>query len=255
MRPRSSHHARIITSCSGVGLCWNAPAASRTRTCARDTSTQAEQALLRARALNPLNTDHSANLARFYVTKSGTLTDAAERQKTLRQASDLYAQATALSPNTAHLQDEWAGVYMQLEEYDKAREKLDYSLQLDPRYFDTYLRLGQLEGDLKNWEASLAAYTRAAELAPRDARAHSGRGFALAQLGRITEAITANQDTLAVTPNDVSSLRNLAILYRQKGDLQQALDYAMQARAASPAETQASLDAFIQDIRNQLGEG
>ena len=217
--------------------------------------TQAEQALLRARALNPLNTDHSANLARFYVTKSGTLTDAAERQKTLRQASDLYAQATALSPNTAHLQDEWAGVYMQLEEYDKAREKLDYSLQLDPRYFDTYLRLGQLEGDLKNWEASLAAYTRAAELAPRDARAHSGRGFALAQLGRITEAITANQDTLAVTPNDVSSLRNLAILYRQKGDLQQALDYAMQARAASSAETQASLDAFIQDIRNQLGEG
>ena len=217
--------------------------------------TQAEQALLRARELNPLNTDHSANLARFYVTKAGTFTDPAERQATLRQASDLYAQATALSPNTARLQDEWAGVYMQLEEYDHARERLDYSMQLDPGYFDTYLRLGQLEGDLKNWEASLAAYTRAAELAPTDARAHSGHGFALAQLGRITEAITANQDTLAVTPDDVNSLRNLAILYRQKGDLQQALDYAMRAWAASPAETQASLDAFIQDIRNQLGEG
>ena len=127
---------------------------------------------------------------------------------------------------------------------------------LDPNYFDTYLRIGQLESQQQNWEAALEAYDRAAELRPKDVRAHSARGYVLAQLGRIDEAIEANLQALALAPNDISTLQNLALLYQQKGDYEQALLYAQRARALVSEGAQAqALDALIQQLEQAQSGG
>ncbi|NOZ71832.1 MAG: tetratricopeptide repeat protein, partial [Chloroflexi bacterium] len=214
---------------------------------------RAEKVLIHARDLNPLNTDHSANLARYYATRASSASDPEQRRAWLEKASAAYAQATQLSPNVAHLQNEWGSVFVELGEIDKARERFAHSLQLDPGYADTYLRLAQLESSQKNWEAALEDYTRATELSPKDVRGYSGRGFALAQLGRTDEAIAANLDVLAIAPNNVSALQNLAILYQQQGELQKALSYAQQAKSLLPEQNQAGIDGLIQQIQQQLG--
>ncbi|RME43884.1 MAG: tetratricopeptide repeat protein [Chloroflexi bacterium] len=216
---------------------------------------QAEEVLYHARELNPLNTDHSSNLARYYATRAATLSDPAEREQALRKSAEQYAIATSLSPNTAHLQNEWGTVYVELGEYDKARERFMHSLELDPKYNDTYLRLAQLETRLENWEAALEAYTRAAELRPKDIRAHSGRGYVLAQLGRTEEAIQANLDALAINPNDISTLQNLAILNQQVGRYKEALTYAERARDLLPEDQRANIEALITQLRQQIGSG
>ncbi len=216
--------------------------------------TRAEQVLLNARDLNPLNTDHSANLARYYATRAAATSDPAQRTANLQRASDYYRQATTLSPNTAHLQNEWGTALMQLGEIDQARIRFARSLELDKRFVDTYLRLAQLESQQKNWEAVLANYNQAAKLAPRDVRGLSGRAFALAQLGRADEAIAANLEALAVAPGDISTLQNLALLYQQQGQLQQALRYARQARDLAAPEQQPALDALIQQLQNSAGQ-
>ncbi|NOX63639.1 MAG: tetratricopeptide repeat protein [Chloroflexi bacterium] len=217
---------------------------------------RAEQVLKRARELNPLNTDHSANLARYHAARASTLTDPAAQREELLKASEAYAQATSLSPNAAHLWNEWGSVYQQLGEIEKAREVFQHSLELDPNYFDTYLRIGQLESQQQNWEAALAAYDRAAELRPRDVRAHSARGYVLAQLGRIDEAIAANEQALTLAPNDISTLQNLALLHQQKGEFERALAYARRARELVSEGAQAQgLDALIQQLEQALGEG
>lgn len=214
---------------------------------------RAEEVLIHARDLNPLNTDHSANLARYYATRASTVSDPDQQRAWLEKASAAYAVATRLSPNVAHLQNEWGSVYVQLGEIEKARERFAYSLQLDPGYADTYLRLAQLESSQQNWEAALKDYTRAAELSPKDVRGYSGRGYVLAQLGRTDEAIAANLDVLAIAPNNLSALQNLAILYQQQGELEKALSYAQQAKSLLPEQNQAGIDGLIQQIQQQLG--
>jgi Flp pilus assembly protein TadD len=77
----------------------------------------------------------------------------------------------------------------------------------------------------------------------------------LAQLGRTDEAIAANLDVLALQPNNVSALQNLAILYQQQGELQKALSYAQQAKSLLPEQNQAGIDGLIQQIQQQLNGG
>lgn len=209
-----------------------------------------EQTLLRARELNPLNTDHSANLARYYATVATLSTDPAARRIALEQASTYYAQATTLSPNTAHLQNEWGTVLVQLGRYDEARARFERSLQLDPNFADTYLRRAQLETELGNWTAALADYEEATRLAPNDIRGHSGRAYALAQLGRIDEAIAANLAVLQLNPDEFNTLQNMALLYERQGDIPQALAYARRARAVAPPAQQALLDELIRRLES-----
>ncbi len=215
---------------------------------------RAEQILLRAQALNPLNTDHSANLARFYGAKSGFLTDPAERRMALEKASENYRIATTLSPHAAHLQNEWGSIYAQLGEYDKARERFQHSLELDPGYADTYLRLAQLELDNENWQAAYDAYHKATELKPKDPRGYSGMAYALAKLGRTEDAIAANQKVLALRPNDVGALQNLALLYKTLGDYDNALHYARQALEVAPESQKPTVQALIDQLEKAQGE-
>ena len=72
---------------------------------------ETEKVLMEARELNPLNTDHSANLARMYHRWANSASDDATRQELLRRASENYAIATSLSPQNAILWNEWATLY------------------------------------------------------------------------------------------------------------------------------------------------
>jgi tetratricopeptide (TPR) repeat protein len=229
--------------------------ASKDATQQRTLLDRAEQVLLTARNLNPLNTDHSANLARYYGTIAATMKDPTARDGALRTASDYYAQATALSPNAAHLQNEWGTVYAQLGEDDQARARFARSLQLDPYFADTYLRRAQLALQSQDWEAAAVDYEQASKLSPTDVRALSGRAYALAQLGRTDEAIAANLSLLGVNPNDLSSLQNLAILFQKKGQFQEALTYAQQARDAAPEAQRSTYEALVQQLQKQLKGG
>ena len=215
---------------------------------------QAEQILLRAQALNPLNTDHTANLARFYATMSSYLTDPAEKRIALNNAAKNYRIATTLSPNAAHLWNELGSVYMQLGEKDKARESFQHSLSLDPGYYDTYLRLGQLELQDENWQAAYETYKKATELNPKNPRAYSGMAYALAKMGRIEEAIAANKQVLALRPQDLSALQNLALLYQQLGEYDIALDYARQALEVAPESQKPAIQALIDQIEKAKSE-
>ena len=215
---------------------------------------RAEQILLLARKLNPLNTDHSANLARFYGTKSSYLTDPNERREALEKASENYRIATSLSPHAAHLQNEWGSIYAQLGEMDKARERFLHSLELDPGYADTYLRLAQLELEEENWEAAYEAYRKAAELNPKDPRGYSGMAYALAKMGRTEEAIEANQKVLQLRPQDLSALQNLALLYRELGDEEEALRYARRALEAAPESQKPAIQALITQLEQAQGD-
>ena len=214
-----------------------------------------EQVLLRARDLNPYNTDHTANLARLYRTWADLTKDSQKRREFLEKASEYYEQATTLSPNNAQLYNEWALVYMMLGQMDKAEAVLKKSLELDDRYDQTYLILGDFYRNARRWKEAAAAYEKAVELSPKLVQAYSALGFVYAQMGELDKAIEANKKVLEASPNDYISHRNLALLYAQKGRLQDALREAEQALNLAPDKDKPGIQGFINQLRRQLGEG
>ncbi len=102
---------------------------------------QAEKDLLNAQALNPLNTDHTANLARLYSWRSSV--NSAGATDDLRLAKEYYETALNLSPNNAALWTELAILKLNaLGDQEGARQAAEFANQLDPSYDRAYAVLG-----------------------------------------------------------------------------------------------------------------
>ncbi len=182
--------------------------------------------LVGAQRLNPLNTDHTANLARLHrawaftdtaavTANSGTtalraiLLSQPETVKATRldQAITYYRQATALSPQNAVLWNELATSQIIRNDLTGARASLDRSLTVDQRYYPTYLLLGDLRDAAGDKTGALAAFRRAAELAPNNLSVLSAVGVFSAQTGDAEGSLAAFEASVAVETRAIASLQ------------------------------------------------
>jgi tetratricopeptide (TPR) repeat protein len=174
-------------------------------------------ALLAARQLNPLNTDHSANLARLYrawafidaVGPEGLANNSRLREEIqlnsqavnlsrLNRSEEFYRQAVSLSPNNAVLWNELATVQFIKGDLASGQASIDHSLAVDERYAPTHLLQGDLLDAQGNQAGALIAYRRAAELASRDLTMLSALGIYEAQAGDTIAAVAAFQRIVAI---------------------------------------------------------
>jgi len=243
------------------------------------------KALDHARQLNPLNTDHYANLGRLHRNWADWVTSAEERTEKLNLAHYYYEQAAQCSPHNAQIFNEWSLVYTIKGDYDGALEKLEYSLSLDQQFGSTYIILGNLytaQGKLdeaedayqqaliyepNNAEAlstlgyiyyhrgnitdALASNLEAVRIDPYLAKAHSTLGLIYFQQGRLQEAIDENLKVLQVLPDDSISHRNLALLYHQLGQIDDAIAHAQRALELSPEHERQALQDFVAQLEAQ----
>ena len=218
----------------------------------------ARTVLTRAREINPLNTDHSANLARLYRSWADILTDPTQKARYFELSSQAYSQATRLSPHNAILWNEWALVEMARGNFDVAQQKLDESVKLDDKFDQTYMLLGQLYLTKQDLNKAAEAYEKALAVNPNLPQAQGELAYVYAQQGRLPEAIQANQNLLNIAPDDPSvwnTRKNLAILHAQAGDLPSALREAQIAASrapTSPTDYRAQLNDYINQLRAQL---
>lgn len=228
----------------------------------------AHAALVAARRLNPLNTDHSANLARLHQAWAfAALTDAAagraavprlrelSRAQTetvnvgrLQQAVSYFRQAVSLSPQNAGLWNELALVQLILDDLDGAQTSLDRSLALDSRFYRTYLYRGDLFDLRGDKQAALAAYRKAAELAPNDLNVLSTLGVFSAQNGDAQGAVAAFRRIIEIETRALAAaearLAQLDALAAQAGGYGRL--------EPSAARTQASLQSTVAGHQAQL---
>ncbi|MFQ5812355.1 MAG: tetratricopeptide repeat protein [Anaerolineae bacterium] len=210
---------------------------------------ESRKVLERARQLNPLNTDHSANLARLHRTWGQIASDPDQRAEKLGEALEYYRQATNLSPQNAQLFNEWGQVYYIIGDQEKTLEKYQHSLSLDQEYDQTYLLLGDLYLKEKELDKAADAYSRALELNPKIVQAHSSLGYIYSQQGKLQEAVEENLEVLKLAPNDYASHKNLALLYQQLGRTDEAVAEAQIALGLAPEGDKANLETFIAQLR------
>jgi len=204
-------------------------------------------ALKEARKVNPLNTDNSANLARLHRFWAEASADAAKRSEHLEAAEDYYRQATNLSPNAAHLYDEWGAVLHLQGRFSEAIEKYERALQLDPKYPVTYVYLGDAYLAQGLLDRAAEMYRQALSLDDSLAGAHSALAYIYRQLSNLQEALREGLRAVELLPNDPVTRRNLAILYRELGMLDQALAEAEAALRLSPRDQQ--LQSLVEQLK------
>jgi tetratricopeptide (TPR) repeat protein len=239
---------------------------------------QAENDLKVAQSINPLNTDHTANLARLYSWWAGKASTSSIRTERAQEASDYYKTAVTLSPNNSTLWDEWALLTMQvMGRSDEALQKLQHAIELDPQYSFTQGLLGDYYSRLANStedsnakkQALLTAanyYRVAAEVSKTaDQTSKSSYLVSLANVyimmagldpmnvdsGQLQHAIDILLESMdaGINSNDIWKVQEaIAKLYLQLGDKAQAQYYANQALLGAPSSATERLQNLITQI-------
>ena len=247
---------------------------------------QTEQTLIEAREINPLNTDHSANLARMYRRWADFAADGDTRQEMFQRSADNYAIATMLSPQNAILWNEWATLYLYAGDFERAQETISHSLALDsdfdqtwmvqadiyanqgvitdaiksyeqaleinPRLTDVWLRLGDIHTNQQELEKAAHAYEQALELSPKRTQVWRVLGSIYAQLGRLDDATAALQRALELAPEASDAWdthRMLAIIYSQLGQNEAALSHAQTALELAPEDQQPAMQGLVAQLQ------
>jgi tetratricopeptide (TPR) repeat protein len=223
----------------------------------RDALTAARVTLERARQVNPLNTDHSANLARLHRRWSDLAGSTDERRLRLDQSNKFYEQATNLSPNNAQLWNEWALVHFALYELasqlgdtaaaqaalDEAGNKLDRSLSLDQEFADTYFYLASLYTVRNEPEKAQVALEQALRLNPSNVDAWERLTDQLIASSNYTEAERLTLEFVSHNPTYLRGWRKLAQgIYLPQGRLAEAANATQRALEQSGQDPEHWLD-------------
>ncbi len=204
-----------------------------------------QRTLETALKMNPLNTDHSANLARLYRLTS-TMTDVpSDKTARVQKSIEYYGNATRLSPNAAHLRNEWALTYMLADNSAKMREQLDISINLDSTFAQTYLYMGEYFRVTGNLAQAVDWYLQALARDPAILSDPSGAPLpdsfnVLARPEYLTRTIDAYRAVLTKGPNLTARLV-LAELYETSGQPDRARQELEQAVQTSPKDLNAHL--------------
>jgi tetratricopeptide (TPR) repeat protein len=141
-----------------------------------------------------------------------------------------------------------------MREYDEAIAKYEYSLDIDARYINTYLSLGDAHMAVKAYEKAEEAYLEAVEIDPGMPQVHSVLAYLYGRQERIDEAITETLQVLELTKNKqlvYNSYKNLALYYQQVEKLDEAMQSAKEALARAPENERAAIQGLI----GQLSQG
>ena len=229
---------------------------------------QSEADLKVAQKINPLNTDHTANLARLYSWWASRATDLETRRSRAEMASNYYERALVLSPNNSTIWGEWAVLYMDVfRQPERAYELLSHALELDAEYNwtqglmgDYYIRTGRAITEpvtksevivqaLEHYNLALK-YTNVNENTARLTYLYA-IGNSYIELGNLDGALNTyiQAEQIGQQSTDIWKIEEqIARLYYLGGDKENALLHADLALSKAPQDQQERL----KDFKSQL---
>ena len=184
-----------------------------------------EQTLVQAREINPLNTDHSANLARMYnvwaqliAVDATNASDIGAQQQLLQRAaglfqraSDNYALATMLSPNHALLRNQWCSLHLSMYNLMKNQEAVFSALG------DTAAAQGAAQEALSYVVKAQETISYSLAIDPDYDESWLMQADVYTVQGLVTGTISAYQRALEINPNLTDVWFRLGDLYMNQG--------------------------------------
>lgn len=230
---------------------------------------QAEQDLQLARQLNPLNTDHTANLARLYSWIGSVAANQQIRDQAYESAYDYYQQAVSLSPKNAGLWTEKAILELNsIGAVEEARRSAEVAAELDPTFDRIYALLGDYyvqmarssaseEIGRENYRLAVTNYHKAVEVlkstdrnSPALYTYYLALGGVYVELGELDQAINAYQSALQYPGSESNWQVNetLALLNLRLGNKDLAHQWVQRALQSAPESEHERLENLKSQI-------
>jgi tetratricopeptide (TPR) repeat protein len=225
--------------------------------------TRAEELLLRAQDIAPLNTDHTANLARLNARWLAATDDEAEQTERLDLAGSNYVAALALSPQNSVVRNELARLVLEVVgDCDRALAVYDQSAQVDPFYAQTHLARADAYivcGDplpeaerTERFRVAAEALDTALLLSPANLRAWIQLAEVRRQLGEYEAAEAALAQARSLNDPVTIPTAELDFLAAQiaagRGDEDEARALALQALVTAGETTAEQIEAFLAEL-------
>lgn len=127
-------------------------------------------------------------------------------------------------------------VFIESEDYDKARIEFRNAIQVNPTDADAYFHLALLDEKNQNWKDMYANLVTAESLDPNDTRTMIKLGQIYALTGQMDEALKRGEKAVSLESDNVDAYLLLANIYIKQenfGQAQQQIDMAMNIDRAS----------------------
>ena len=225
----------------------------------------AKDSLIRAQTINPLNTDHTANLARLHTRWAG-LESGARQEELLLAADGYYVAATKLSPQNSVIRNEYARmVYSFTQDCQRALDLYDQSIAADPTFDATRFELAEISGICMvnaseedrepYYDLIFDSVLAGVELARADDQTLGERWLRAAQayqqIGAYDYSFRA-YDEAQKYANERSPLWQIqyftANAYAASGDLAKAEELAIESLAAAPPDAAPQIQQFVDGL-------
>jgi cyclophilin family peptidyl-prolyl cis-trans isomerase/tetratricopeptide (TPR) repeat protein len=231
---------------------------------------EAQNRLQDAQQINPLNTDHTANLARLNTRWINLSQDETERAERVQDAENYYLDALALSPQNSVIRNEYGSLTMSIaQDCEEAIAIYRESLEIDPFYEDTYFRLADTLVNCGNqvaeeerdglYQDAVSTLEEGLAINDGNARAWLRLGQIYQQLERYDDAVGAFESARAQDPQGrVAPGWNLDLLIAralfESGNTAQAEAMAQQALQTAPEEARPQINQLLSQITGNVPE-
>lgn len=231
-----------------------------------DLLSAAERLLLEAQSLNPLNTDHTANLARLNTRWYAAVDDEREKTERLELAERYYGEAITLSPQNSVIRNELARLVLELRgDCDRALALYDENATIDPFYSqtqlaraDAYILCSSGRSDEERdalYRAAAGALEQGLERVPNNIRAWIQLAEIYRQLGEFEEAADAVENARAQNDPPTFPTSEIDFIAAQiaagLGDFDEARTLAERALETAGAETAAQIESFLAGLGDE----
>ncbi len=176
------------------------------------------------------------------------------KQGDLRAALAAYETALAIRPDTSEVQHKIAEIYLQLEEYENARNAFVVFLALEPKNITALNYAGYISEKLMDYAAAAGYYERVLGVSGDNLYALNHLGLAYKQLERYDEAVEVLYKALSLDPKcerpESENLHNyLGLIYLEQGKLGEAIAELRESIRLFPKDTWAGeqLAALYED--------
>lgn len=177
---------------------------------------------------------HDPNEAQAYALLALCLVDA-DTVKDAAEAKECAQRAVGLSPDTAFNHYVLSRVMLTLNSPDKARVSINEALRQDPSEPQYWALLAQLELNLKNHRAALAAAEQGLTFDAEHEGCVNLRAIALTNLGERGEATKAIAETLRRNPLNAASHANMGWTLLHQGKPRQAMEHFRESLKLDPS--------------------
>ena len=225
----------------------------------------ARDSLLRAQSINPLNTDHTANLARLHTRWAG-LESGARQEELLSEADRYYEAASNLSPQNSVIRNEHARmIYSFTQDCQRTFDLYDQSVIFDPTFHVTRFELAEIAGicminapeDEREsyYDLIFEALVTGVDLAGLQDQSLAQRWLRAAQayqqVGEYDYALRAYEEAQNY-PNEQSPLWQIqyftATAYADSGDVAEARMLATESLTSAPPDVAPQIQQFIDGL-------